>query len=580
MMHRSTSRPTTPTALNSTRGSSVSLYAPDTSKFAPDPVEAALERPWIPNDLADDDPETKMYVAKVSAEAETHRTRSELKRCQALLERQRVELESLKGLRTVSVRVASDEATRRGRPWSGEDVLRFSSLQKATVPPPASAFHSDEMDEVAAQAVVAMTRRVEVAVYDAVRARAESERAEAESLIQLEQAFPQRVGVEVTPFEQNARMATRSILAQSARTATRLRVVLVRLEEEAASAMSVHASDVRACAARLVAQREALNATLVESIRNVEQDGELSISALLAQVKQLKDKASMDGSQAAEAVAALKTELAEVKQALKEEKIGRVMEYDRHTTTIRGLKADVARLESELAEEEREHKADVHYLAVELANEEEMRMSEGGLSRKAAAEAAARAEAALKAAEAKLREQAEQSYAAREELQARLRELERSKAVSEGKLVRELRVLEERRQYEYNMLKSRNETLTQQVLALQANSSRGRQKLYWSSLKANGPTGSSIDDLTATYTSGYGSSSGYEAASANSPSGLQTPVNPPIGGSGYYQFASNSQRSGGSSVSPQRVPSMKRGGIEIKGTGVEPELPLEPASSS
>lgn len=134
----------------------------DTRNFEPSYDEE--ETPWQPGRFekkAHLDKEEAMYAEKVEAEAEVHKLRAELKRVTTELDRQRVEIASLKGLRQVTVRTAGDEAIRRGRPHSGWDVLRFSTLQKATLPPPPSPFHSDEMAEVAAQALVATARRID-----------------------------------------------------------------------------------------------------------------------------------------------------------------------------------------------------------------------------------------------------------------------------------------------------------------------------------------------------------------------------------------------------------------------------------
>ena len=564
---RTTPQPAMPTRLmphSPAQLSQVKMANVAANPFKDDEDDSSIA--WVPGRQADG-PE----MAAALAEADAHRARSELKQCQRLLDKQRVELQTLRGLRTVAVRAASDEAARRGRPWSGEDVLRYSALQKAAVDPPSKPFHSDEMKEVMAQAIVSTTKRVDLALDNASRARSESERAEVEAHVMLEQAFGSRVSGagEVPAYEQAARMTTRSILAQSGRTASRLRSSLQRLEEEASNAQAVHASDVRSLSARMISQREAVCAILVEGLRSAEQDGEYSIAGLQAKLKVVEESKGKDDAEAAAALQQLQASVAETQQLLKDERIGRAMEYDRHTLNIRSLKAEVATLKGALEESQQKHKADVKFLCEELGAEEAARLGEAEQHQVAAAAAQARAEAAIRLAEARYAEAREQSYAAREELLKKLRDLERSKEVTEGRLVKELRSLEQRRQYEYEMLMSRNEALNQQVIALKANTSSGRQKLYWSALKASGSPehGVSEADMTAiASSSGYGSGSGSGQPHRPSP-----PIQPPIGGSGYYQWQSASGGSGGSVGSPT-TPSMKRGGIEIKGTGMDPEL--------
>ena len=156
-------QPTAPAYVSLASRASSSAVVVDTRNFEPSYGEE--ETPWVPGRLEKKtthlDHEETMYAEKVEAEAEAHKVRAELKRATAELDRQRVEIASLKGLRQATVRTASDEAIRRGRPHSGWDVLRFSTLQKATLPPPPSPFHSDEMEEVSAQAIIATARRIE-----------------------------------------------------------------------------------------------------------------------------------------------------------------------------------------------------------------------------------------------------------------------------------------------------------------------------------------------------------------------------------------------------------------------------------
>jgi hypothetical protein len=110
-------------------------------------------------------------------EAALEESRSELANATHLCERQRLELESLRG-RGAAVKVASAYAVHTGTPWSKEDELRFHALAKMGD----DGKHSDGLRELLDLAVVATTARVSDALREAAHARAVSERADRESL--------------------------------------------------------------------------------------------------------------------------------------------------------------------------------------------------------------------------------------------------------------------------------------------------------------------------------------------------------------------------------------------------------------
>lgn len=140
----------------------------------------------------------------------------------------------------------------------------------------------------------------------------------------------------------------------------------------------------------------------------------------------------------------------------------------------------------ELGDSRRKHAADVHYLSVELRDEEHGHASDSDRqAREAAALAAAKARS-IEEAEGTLAMSREQSYAARQALGEQLREIRASKDAMEARMLHDLRRLEERRDYEGKMYRSRLDQLQMQVAALKANTSRGRQKLYWSTMKKSG----------------------------------------------------------------------------------------------
>jgi hypothetical protein len=419
--------------------------------------------------------------------AELRRAKLELKKSETVIERQRLELESLRGLRSVAVRVAGDEAMRRGSPWRQDEVLRFGAVQRAPAPPPPpSAFFSDELDEVMRQAVAATTRRVTLALHEAARARSDFERADSAALVQLENAFPARLGVEPNPLEQAAKLTTRSLLVQNSRAASRLCAALRKLEEEAANAQTIHVSDSRALAARLVAERDAVTASLRRTLRHVEIDGDVSVASLMEKLRAVESARESEGAHAMSELARLRSDLEETQQLLKNERAGRAQEAASLTATVRSLKEQVGSLGLELAESRRLHKGEVHFLRKELCEEEEMRIGEGYHLARQVILAEGRADETLKQAERRLEAILDSSNAARKELLARLQELNFAKDSLEGKLVNQLRKLEEKRHVQMNMLKTRNLALQHQVLSLKSNTTHGRQKLYWEAIRTGG----------------------------------------------------------------------------------------------
>ena len=269
-------------------------------------------------------------------------------------------------------------------------------------------------------------------------------------------------------------------------TAQKLRATVLKLEEEVAQARAVHAADVRALTARLVGEREAMYATMVDALRSSETEGEYSISGLQAELQRLDSRHASTEVEMLATIDELGSRLAQTEDALAKEQKARWGEIETLNGTVRALQGEVARLQAELDESRQQHKNDVFNLTSELKAEEESRVAERGENERRASESSTKAKAALVAVEARLKESREQGYAAREELQRQLKELSNSKDAVEGRLTRQLRQLDERRQYENTMFRSRNEVLTHQVLALKANTSRGRQDLYWASLKSGG----------------------------------------------------------------------------------------------
>ena len=150
---------------------------------------------------------------------------------------------------------------------------------------PSSVFHSDALVELMEQAIVESSRRVQYALIEAARCRAESEREEEKGIVMLEQAFPRRFGVEPSEAENAAKVTVRGMLAGCNRAIGKLRSALHKLEQEAAMSQSVHVADLRGLSCRLVAQREAVVQLMGEALASTESEGAFSIAGLQAKIE-------------------------------------------------------------------------------------------------------------------------------------------------------------------------------------------------------------------------------------------------------------------------------------------------------
>ena len=477
-------------------------------------------------------------------ERDLRRIKSELKASKDTVDKQRIELESLRGLRINAGRMVTDAANERGRPLSPERVLRYSAVSKGAVDVPlyssprssptrtrselglgtftssgslittggmggggtyiagpratvaavaagigpSSVFHSDALVELMEQAIVESSRRVQYALIEAARCRAESEREEEKGIVMLEQAFPRRFGVEPSEAENAAKVTVRGMLAGCNRAIGKLRSALHKLEQEAAMSQSVHVADLRGLSCRLVAQREAVVQIMGEALASTESEGAFSIAGLQAEIERLKAEKSKEGNDNSELIAKLNKALADTKAALEESRAGRARDNERFNASLRALKAENAELETEL----RESKgwatiltAEKGVLIPEIKEEEEAHAADCILAARESAAFASEKAKLMRAAEEKLQKLREKGNNTARELQGQLRVLRNEKDAMEARLLQQLRKLEERTSHEYAMLKSRNDALQQQVITLKANSAHGRHKLYWSTLRAS-----------------------------------------------------------------------------------------------
>ena len=208
-----------------------------------------------------------LATAKARAEMAMEKSQQELRAATDTLEQQTLELNTLRG-RATALKAASDAAAASGSPLGRHDLRRFNELPKSG--DAARSVASEDLRELLDLAIIATSRRVNDALAQAAWARSESERACEAGNAGVEQAF--------LPHDPG-RTAARALLVQLQRSAAKLRSATQKLEDEAASAQTTHAADVRSLSARLIAQRDAAEAILLKELTTTETEGELSIRA-------------------------------------------------------------------------------------------------------------------------------------------------------------------------------------------------------------------------------------------------------------------------------------------------------------
>ena len=419
---------------------------------------------------------------RVRVEAALSESRLELAASQARLNQQEFELSTLRG-RSTAVRLAGEEARRQHSPWSQHDVMRFNAQSRAAGD--RWAFCDDDLRALLDQARVAAQRRVSEALSEAGKARVDSEQLEAEATTNMERFFASTV--QTSSAEHQARLTTRAVLVRNQRSTGKLRAALLTLEREAAAAQLAHASDVRSVAARLVAQSEAIGLSMASALHEAEHDGACSVAGL---EERLAHALSAGRGEAAalhmqlEALAAAKAaEEARLKAVLRKEQAGRTGDYHRKTIAIEVLRRELPPLESSLDDVGAAYATHTHLLAEDLRAEEEARREQIG-SQQAEIEEGVRERSRLAEwYEAKIRELraqlAEQKATIAEERKAW--QLERESLVARHSA--QMRSLKDAREHESAMLRTRIEKLTDEVERLRASTVKGRQMLYWSTMK-------------------------------------------------------------------------------------------------
>ena len=425
------------------------------------------------------------------------KARADLKLAKRLIERQRLELDSLSG-RAAVVKAAASEAVLRGSPWSQPEVVRFNALPKADGG--RASFASDELSEVLRQGVGAGKRRVAEAASEAAKARSDAAAATADGTIEqagalIEQAFDHK--------EQRAWM--RTMLSGCKRTATKLRAATARLEEDATEAMAVHATAMRGLSARLLAQQDALCESFADELREgdaARREGLECIERLRGELAGREGTIGVHEHEIGELRGALKAQ----GRALSDEAKYRAQEGARGAARIATLEAHVARLEEDLAGSRRAHTADsatwrsalreaegAHASDGAALARELKRCEKGRLAEIKELTVAHRAE--LKAVEAEryaerlaheqqLGRLTGEGAASAEALTRQLEALERQAHAQLGALQARLEEEQRQRQHEMRYYKARIAKLTHKATALRAaGNATGRRLFYWESMK-------------------------------------------------------------------------------------------------
>lgn len=417
--------------------------------------------------------ENGLAAGKKKAEEALAATQAELDRALKRLDRQQLQISTLSG-RGTAHKVASEEASRNGESWNIADVKRFSLLPQG--PPD---FSNDSLREMLDQALVGVDRRIRTAIAAGAKARADADRADSEGEADLEKAYSK---CKEPAVEHAVRQASRSVLVRSTRCIKNLRIACQRLEEEAATAQSTHAADMRSLGARLVAQRDAITVSLLDELQNAETAGAVSISGLQVEISRMQDQLETREAEVGE----LRHSLADTQGRLKDEKIARHREYESFTKEVKTLKGEVARLSEKLSWTERDFATGNVALGAELAREEDERAEEARSHAARMFETTAEAVAAVKAAEDKLKALRLEARQMHHNMSSAYRELEEAKTVQDIEHANQMLIHENEASKERAFLRAKIDTLGKTIMSLRASSSRGRAMLYWSSMREKG----------------------------------------------------------------------------------------------
>lgn len=415
--------------------------------------------------------ENKLVADKKLAEEALLICQESLKRATARIEQQKIQIASLSG-RGVAMKIAAEEASMNGKTWDIDQVRRFSVLPKG--PPD---FMNDALREMLDQAVLATDRRVRGAINEGVKARSEADKADGGIADRLEGALAKCKSPEA---EHALRTVTRDMIIQNTRCTKLLRNACKRLEEEAASALFTHTSDLRSMGARLVAQRDAISSCVLDELQRAEVEGAHSMRGMSEEIKRLHGElAARD-----EELVQLRGSLAETQRELKQERRNGRDEAARVSKDTRILKAEFSRLEEALSISQRDMCTSSKLMCAELEREENERRDDSVALRKEMEEAAADAQARIGDLQGKLKALKIEARTMHANLTANFKSLEREYQQQEAKHALHMQATQNEFSRERNFFEGKIEQLGKKILALRSTTARGRAMLYWTSMKS------------------------------------------------------------------------------------------------
>jgi len=269
--------------------------------------------------------------------------------------------------RMVALQVANEEATLRGQPWPNDKNIRFhlaarqSAVAEHAMQGERPDFGSDALAELLGEATEGVRRRVVEALEGAIKARRDSERSEA-TVLQSLRALPH--------MEEDNKAIALQLLVRCHRAGERLREAMFVLEKNTAEAQATYACDRRVLTTRLVAQREAVARSMAAELADVEDKGRLSITSLLARLKEKEEVHSREKHARDKTIGDLEDKATVIQCRLEAEHELRQSERGKFESTIRRLEGEVQRLGDALQHSQQSHTTDGVVLNAQVATME------------------------------------------------------------------------------------------------------------------------------------------------------------------------------------------------------------------
>ena len=366
--------------------------------------------------------------------------------------------------RETAVQVARRDANAH-TPWTKEQVRKFKYIPGG--PPD---FTHDALHELLALGVGAHNRRIADAVNESESARLHSTSAEGESDARLDAAAR---AFHDPNAERLVRDAVRAYSLRAAKECHRLRSAAQKLEQEVTSAQATWSASMRNLGASLVAQRDAISASVLAELERAEVEGATSIRGLEGAMQRLRDEFAERDREKDVTIATLREQLQHAQTQVR----SLIPRYQLEFRILAGVVCE---------EEAARHRAlgECACLQAELSKEERSRVADALAARRKHTFRLAREAADKMATEAALSSRLEGLGVEKDVLQAEnLSKAEKLEALDAAWLNRDKRVRREK-DAEIHMLANKVELLEKKVEALRASKSTRRSRLYWSGMAA------------------------------------------------------------------------------------------------